>query len=138
MIGLEVRYSSHSDSFHLYSLYTTFGPLNFDDPQLLDMHQMDLLTNVWFRNFLSADEQAHLPRLLVIAATGSDNYYALDIAIQQCYLCSHDPAGIFSWLPSFDTFIQCAVINLSWSGYGWPDPAVEQMARELIQELFGV
>jgi hypothetical protein len=92
---------------------------------------------VWFRDSLSEDEQLRLGGLLGISNSGSDNYFAIDPATGKCYLCSHDPAGIFEEASSFDELILKAVIDLSWGYHGWPDPEVERLATDLKVELFG-
>ena len=103
---------------------------------LLPPPEIDRLAQLWFKSSLTEHDQARLARMIQIAETGSDNVYVLDLDNQHCCLCSHDPAGLFEWLPSFDDLIRMALIDLSWSSYGWPDPEIADMATALKSELF--
>jgi hypothetical protein len=71
------------------------------------------------------------------SASGSDNHIAIDPVSGTCYLCSHDPAGIYDEAASFDDLVRIAVIDLSWGYYGWPDPKVERLPTELKADIFG-
>lgn len=115
---------------------TTFGPIDFDGLRLLPAQEIDRLEQLWFKSSLTDHDQARLSHMIQIAETGSDNVYALDLDNQLCCLCSHDPAGFFEWLPSFDDLIRMALIDLSWSYFGWPDPEIADMATVLKSELF--
>jgi SMI1 / KNR4 family (SUKH-1) len=121
----------------LRAFYMEFGPVDFDGFELFSIDYIKPLDNVWFRDFLTNGDQARLHGLLGIADSGCDNYIAIDPVTGKCYLCSHDPAGIFEESDSFDDLIRKAVIDLSWGYYGWPDPEVERLATELRRELFG-
>lgn len=115
----------------------TFGPVNFDDPILLAPDQIQSLDHWGFRPSLSDGDQRHLRGKIQIAETGSDDIYGLDLTTGTCCRCVHYPAAIEDWLPSFDDFLRMALIDLSWSYYGWPDPAIERMATELKNDVFG-
>jgi len=115
---------------------TTFGAIDFDDPRLLLADRIDTCKSLWFHDNLAQAEQRRLPSLLQVAETGSDNFYAIDLSTQHCWLCSHHPAGLFDVLPSFDDLIRMAVIDLSWSRYGWPDPAIEELAVAVKKDIF--
>ncbi len=82
-------------------------------------------------------ERKQIPNLLGIANTGSDNVMAIHPTTGQCYVCSHDPAGIFLEADSFDALLQKVIIDLSWGYYGWPDTYIEALASELKHDLFG-
>jgi len=128
--------SALSQSLKLF--LSAFGPMNFDGVRLLLPEEIKTAESLWLANNLCKDEQKLLPYLLQIAEAVSDNIYALELESGQCYLCSHDPAGLFNWLPSFNAFIKMAIIDLSWGYYGWPDEAIERMAEELKAELFSM
>jgi hypothetical protein len=116
----------------------TFGAINFDSLELLPPTKIQTLEQVWFREFLNEDEQAMLPNLIGVAEAGSDDYFALDVRTNTCLHCSHDPAGLIQYLPTFDDLIKVAVIDLSWGYFGWPDEEVYEMARALKKDLYGV
>lgn len=116
---------------------TEFGCTELDDFCLHPLSEIALIQDIWFRGFLLPEEQIQLLDLLSIAATGSDNVIAIYPTTGHCYVRSHDPAGIFLEADSFDDLLQKVIIDLSWGYYGWPDPYVEALARELKHDLFG-
>lgn len=121
----------------LRSFLIEFGHTNLGRFCLYPLYSMALSTDIWFRDFLTSEEQEQLQDLLGIANSGSDNVLAIDPITGYCYICNHDPAGIFLEANSFDEFLQKIIIDLSWGYYGWPDPHVEELALELKLDLFG-
>ncbi len=115
---------------------SALGPVDFDGVRVLSPKEIRTAESFWFASYFTEDEQKQLPHLLQVAEAVADNVYALEVASGRCCLCSHDPPGLFEWLPSFDVLIKMAVIDLSWSYYGWPDEEIEDMAEELKAELF--
>jgi hypothetical protein len=114
------------------------GPVDFDYLRLFHADEIVPLEYAWLRRMLDEPEQRRLPFLLEIAAySGSGDVVAIDRAAGRCGLCSHTPVRIKWWLRSFDDLIRVALIDLSWSYYGWPDPDVEALARALKQDLIG-
>lgn len=123
------------DSLRIFLL--EFGCIDLDDFCLYPLSEIAPIRDLWFRGFLSSEEQKQLPNLLGIADTGFDNVMAIDPTTGRCYVCSHDPAGIFLEADSFDDLLQKVIIDLSWGYYGWPDFYIETLASELKHDLFG-
>ena len=68
----------------------------------------------------------------------SGDIFTLEVATGRCSLCSHAPARFSNWLNRFDDLVKIAIIDLSWSVYGWTDEEIFLMASEIKNELFGV
>ncbi|HEY1013242.1 MAG TPA: SMI1/KNR4 family protein [Herpetosiphonaceae bacterium] len=119
-------------------LYEAFGPLDFDGLVLLDPGVMIPAAELWMWEMLGRSDQRRLAGAIAIAEIDSGDAYALDPATGACCRVSHDPAAIEHWLPSFDALIQCAVIDLSWSYYGWPGPEIPAWASQLMMGRYGI
>jgi hypothetical protein len=114
----------------------TLGPVDFDGLRLFQAHEIRTAESFYCSDYFSEEERKQLPHLLQVAESLADNVYVLAMKSGKCCLCSHDPVDLFEWLPSFDALIKTAVIDLSWSFYGYPDEEIEKMAEELKTELF--
>lgn len=114
-----------------------FGCIDLDNFCLYPLSRIASVKDIWFRDFLSLEEQKRLPNLLGFADIASDNVMVIHPITGRCYVCSHDPAGIFLEADSFDDLLQKVIIDLSWGYYGWPDPYIETLARDLKHDLFG-
>lgn len=112
------------------------GPIDFDGLRIFSPQKIKTAESFWFAEYFSEIARKQLPQLLQFAEAVADNVYVMELQSGKCCLCCHDPAGLIDWLPSFDTLIKIAVIDLSWSYYGWPDDEIEEMAEELKAELY--
>lgn len=121
---------------------TQFGPVDFGSVSLRSSTGLKTLFDdegiAWFRDWFDADQKQQLARLLAIGDYGGDaGVVSIDPLSGICYLCQHDPLGIHKLAGSFDDLIKSEIILLSCGYFGYPDPEIEAMASQLVEELFG-
>jgi hypothetical protein len=115
---------------------STLGPVDFDGVRIFTPEEIKTAETFWFAKYFTEEDQRQLLGLIQVAEAVADNVHVIELKSGRCGLCSHDPPGLFEWLPSFDALIKSAIIDLSWSYYGWPDDEIEEMAEQLKAELF--
>lgn len=116
-------------------LLSELGPVDFDSIHFLSPERVAFATDLWFRGFLDEGEQLAVDRMLYVATTGSDNYYLFDVDSNAVRLASHDPAGIYDWIPSVGDLLSLAHAQLPVGKYGWPDDRLHAMVEEYVAEL---
>lgn len=132
--GLGVRLDKAVREFLL-----SIGPVDFNELRLLSLPEIKSLEGVWFAEHLDPATRARLPGIIAILDyLGTGDFIGWERASGRFVLARHDPAGIFTWMPTFDDCVREQCIGLASGYYGWPDDdlieLVEDAKRHFLSE----